>query len=91
MVAHAAAKPMRELAEAFDRGDIAKAQGLANRIAPVIEAMNGTGFQAVMAKAALKVRGIMECTTMRLPNIGPNDEQIEVVRDGLRASGLIPE
>ena len=60
-------------------------------IAPVIEAMNGTGFQAVMAKAALKVRGIMECTTMRLPNIGPNDEQIEVVRDGLRASGLIPE
>ncbi|KAB7478120.1 4-hydroxy-tetrahydrodipicolinate synthase, partial [Bifidobacterium bifidum] len=50
-----------------------------------------TGFQAVMAKAALKVRGIMECTTMRLPNIGPNDEQIEVVRDGLRASGLIPE
>lgn len=91
VVAHAAAKPMRELAEAFDRGDIAKAQGLANRIAPVIEAMNGTGFQAVMAKAALKVRGIMECTTMRLPNIGPNDEQIEVVRDGLRASGLIPE
>ena len=91
VVAHAAAKPMRELAEAFDRGDIAKAQGLANRIAPVIEAMNGTGFQAGMAKAARKVRGIMECTTMRLPNIGPNDEQIEVVRDGLRASGLIPE
>lgn len=44
VVAHAAAKPMRELAEAFDRGDIAKAQGLANRIAPAIEAMNGTGL-----------------------------------------------
>lgn len=90
VVAHAAAKPMRELAEAFDRGDIAKAQGLANRIAPAIEAMNGTGLSG-HGKAALKVRGIMECTTMRLPNIGPNDEQIEVVRDGLRASGLIPE
>ena len=72
VVAHAAAAPMRELAEAFDCGDVAKAQALANSIAPAIEAMNGTGFQAVMAKAAMKVRGVMECTKMRLPRISVN-------------------
>ena len=89
VVAHAAAHPMRELAEAFDRGDIHRAQELANRIAPAIDAMNGTGFQAVMAKAALYVRGILDSTVMRLPNVGPTPEQIEVVRAGMQASGLI--
>ena len=51
--------------------------------------MNGTGFQAVMAKAALNVRGLLECTEMRLPNVGPSAEQIDVVKAGLKASGLL--
>lgn len=51
--------------------------------------MNGTGFQAVMAKAALYVRGVLDSTVMRLPNVGPTPEQIEVVRAGMQASGLI--
>ena len=89
VVAHAAAGPLRDLANAFDRGDVHRAQALANRIAPAIDAMNGTGFQAVMAKAALNVRGLLECTEMRLPNVGPSAEQIGVVRAGLEASGLL--
>ena len=31
------------------------------QLAPLVEAMNGNGFQAVMAKASLKVRGILAC------------------------------
>ena len=89
VVAHAAAGPLRDLANAFDRGDVHRAQALANRIAPAIDAMNGTGFQAVMAKAALNVRGLLKCTEMRLPNVGPSAEQIDVVKAGLKASGLL--
>ena len=89
VVAHAAAGPLRDLANAFDRGDVHRAQALANRIAPAIDAMNGTGFQAVMAKAALNARGLLECTEMRLPNVGPSAEQIDVVKAGLKASGLL--
>ena len=45
------------LATAFGHGDIHQAQRLAVRLAPLVEALNGNGFQAVMAKAALHVRG----------------------------------
>ena len=51
VIAHAASGPMRDLAAAFDRGDIHEAQRIAVQLAPLVEAMNGNGFQAVMAKA----------------------------------------
>lgn len=89
VIAHAAANPMRRLVEAFDRGDLHEAQRLANRLAPLVHAMNGDGYQAVMAKAALRVRGLIDCTTMRLPNIGPDDAQLEQVRAGIQAAGLL--
>lgn len=46
-------------------------------------------FQAVMAKASLKVRGILDSTTMRLPNVGPGEAEIKRAEDGMRASGLL--
>ncbi|NEG70409.1 4-hydroxy-tetrahydrodipicolinate synthase [Bifidobacterium choloepi] len=89
VVAHAAAAPMKRLAEAFDAGDIQTAQQIAVQIAPAIEAVNGDGFQAVMAKAALHERGLLDCTEMRLPNIGPNADQLIKVREGLKKAGLL--
>ena len=89
VIAHAASGPMRDLAAAFDRGDIQGAQRIAVQLAPLVEAMNGNGFQAVMAKASLKVRGILDSTTMRLPNVGPGEAEIKRAEDGMRASGLL--
>nr|WP_125963344.1 4-hydroxy-tetrahydrodipicolinate synthase [Bifidobacterium dolichotidis] len=89
VAAHAAAGPLHDLADAFDHGDVVKAQQLAGQIAPAIEAMNGAGFQAGMAKAALYARGIIDSTVMRLPNVGPTPEQIEQVAQGLRAAKLL--
>ena len=89
VIAHAASGPMRDLAAAFDRGDIHGAQRIAVQLAPLVEAMNGNGFQAVMAKASLKVRGILDSTTMRLPNVGPGEAEIKRAEDGMRASGLL--
>ena len=42
-----------------------------------------------MAKAALKVRGVLDSTTMRLPNIGPDAAQLEKAKAGMLAAGLL--
>ena len=89
VIAHAAAGPMRDLATAFDHGDIHQAQRLAVQLAPLVEALNGNGFQAVMAKAALNVRGLLDDTSMRLPNVGPGADEIARAEAGMRASGLL--
>ena len=89
VIAHAAAGPMRDLANAFDRGDIHEAQRIAVQLAPLVEAMNGNGFQAVMAKAALKVRGVLDSTEMRLPNVGPGEAELVRAEKGMRAAGLL--
>ena len=51
--------------------------------------MNGNGFQAVMAKASLKVRGILDFTEMRLPNVGPGEAELVRAEKGMRAAGLL--
>lgn len=89
VIAHVASAPMRRLADAFDVGDIHEAQRLAVRLAPLVQALNGNGFQAVMAKAALKVKGVLDDTTMRLPNVGPGDAELERAEKGMRAAGLL--
>ena len=77
------------VANAFDRGDIHEAQRISVQLAPLVEAMNGNGFQAVMAKASLKVRGILDSTEMRLPNVGPGEAELVRAEKGMRAAGLL--
>ncbi|KFJ08131.1 dihydrodipicolinate synthase [Bifidobacterium tsurumiense] len=89
VIAHVAAGPMQHLAQSFDAGDIHSAQREAVRLAPLVEAMNGNGFQAVMAKASLHVRGLLDDTTMRLPNVGPGTDEFDRVRQGMADSGLL--
>ncbi|MEE0940621.1 MAG: 4-hydroxy-tetrahydrodipicolinate synthase [Bifidobacteriaceae bacterium] len=89
VIAHVASGPMRELAQAFDCGDLHEARRLATRLAPLVAALNGDGFQAVMAKAALKVKGYIPCSAMRLPNAGPDDSQLRKAEEGMRAAGLL--
>lgn len=89
VIAHVASNPMRQLADAFDRGDIHEAQRLAVRLAPLVDAINGTGFQGVMAKAALHERGWLDETTMRLPNVGPGESEFERAHQGMVDSGIL--
>lgn len=89
VIAHVAAAPMRRLAEAFDSGDVATARRIANQLAPLVHALNGDGYQAVMAKAALVAKGVIPSGAMRLPNIGPDAGQIRKAEEGMRAAGLL--
>ena len=47
VIAHVASSPMRQLVEAFDRGDIHQAQRLANQLAPLVHALNGAENQGL--------------------------------------------
>jgi 4-hydroxy-tetrahydrodipicolinate synthase len=42
-----------------------------------------------MAKAALKVAGELDTTTMRLPNVGPAQAEFDRAREGMREAGLL--
>lgn len=89
VIAHVASNPMRQLADAFDRGDIHEAQRLAVRLAPLVDALNGTGFQGVLAKAALHERGWLDETTMRLPNVGPGEPEYRRAHQGMVDVGIL--
>ena len=89
VMAHVASGPMQDLAARFDTGDLTGAQRLAATLAPLVQALNGDGQQAVMAKAALKVAGSLDETTLRLPNLGPGKEQLSKAKAGMKAAGLI--
>ena len=84
VIAHVASSPMRQLVEAFDQ-----AQRLANQLAPLVHALNGDGYQAVMAKASLRIKGYLSSTAMRLPNIGPDADQLAKAEEGMKAAGLL--
>ncbi len=89
VIAHAASGPLHDMTAAFDRGDIHEAQRIATRLDPLVHALNGDGFQGVMAKAAAQVKGYIPCSTMRLPNVGPTDEQLKKAEEGMRAAGVL--
>jgi 4-hydroxy-tetrahydrodipicolinate synthase len=89
VIAHVASSPMQELIAAFDRGDLRQAQALATRLSPLVDAINGDGFQAVMAKAALQIKGYIPGSAMRLPNAAPGAKELNKAEEGMRAAGLL--
>jgi 4-hydroxy-tetrahydrodipicolinate synthase len=86
---HVVGPQLAALTHAFDAGDHARATEILVEIAPAIDAVNAAGFQAVMAKAALELLGLVPGRTLRLPQVAATDDDIAVVRAGLIAAGLL--
>ncbi|MET0788067.1 MAG: 4-hydroxy-tetrahydrodipicolinate synthase [Cellulomonas sp.] len=86
---HVAGDQLAAIGRAFDAGDHADALRLFLSIAPAIDALNGAGFQAVAAKAALQVLGVLPERSVRLPLVPASDDELALIRDGLRAAGLL--
>ena len=86
---HVTVDTYRCLADDFDGGDLDGARGLAVRLDPLVQALNGQGQQAVMAKAALKAAGRLDQTAMRLSDLGSDEGQVALARKGMKAAGLI--
>lgn len=88
VVGHVAGRRLAELTAAFDAGDHAEALRVFRGIVPAIDAVNGAGFQAVAAKAALEILGLLPHRTLRLPLVEASPQEVEAVRAGLVAAGL---
>lgn len=74
---------------AWHAGDAAGALDVYRSILPAVTAVNGAGFQASAAKAALVELGVLSGRAMRLPLVPFTDDEAAHVRAGLAASGLL--
>ncbi len=90
VAAHAVGGRFAEVVRRFDAGDHAGALETFLTVVPVIDAINGAGSQAVMAKAAVEALGLVDNRHLRLPNVAATAEESAHVRDALLAAGLLP-
>ena len=74
---------------AVDAGDLAAAREIHQRLVPAVDAIMSTSQGAIMAKAALVEIGVLEHATVRLPLVESPPEHLELLRSGLKESGLL--
>lgn len=78
-----------ELIAAVDRGDLARARELDLQVAPAVTALMTITQGAIMAKAALRLTGVLDSAAVRLPLVEATDTETAAVREGLTAAGLL--
>jgi 4-hydroxy-tetrahydrodipicolinate synthase len=89
VVGHVVGPQLAQITRAWVAGDHAAALATFRTIVPAIDALNGAGFQAVAAKAACEVLGLVPGRTTRLPLVPATDDEVAQIRDGLSAAGLL--
>jgi 4-hydroxy-tetrahydrodipicolinate synthase len=90
VVGHVAGDEMRAMADAFAAGDHAGALAIFTRLLPAIDAvMNVPNYGATTAKAGLQLLGVLDNRNVRAPLVPLDDDEVEALRAGLAASGLI--
>ncbi|WP_427894405.1 4-hydroxy-tetrahydrodipicolinate synthase [Kribbella sp. GL6] len=89
VVAHVASREYRQLIDAVVAGDLATAQEIDRRLAPAVETIMTITQGAIMVKAALKLAGVIEHATLRLPLVEATAEQFDRLTTDLKTAGLI--
>ena len=86
---HLIASGLRALVTEVDAGDLPAARAEFSKQSTIIDAIMGGGQGAVMAKEALKMIGVLDSATVRLPLVGASDAELANLRTALRAEGFI--
>ena len=90
VVGHAAGDQLRAMVDAWDAGDTATAREVFAGIVPAIDAVMGPdNYGATTAKAALQLLGVLDNRAVRGPLVPLDDDEVEALRAGLAASGLL--
>jgi 4-hydroxy-tetrahydrodipicolinate synthase len=89
VVAHVASREYRQLIDAVVAGDLATAQEIERRLVPAVETIMTRTQGAIMVKAALKLAGVIEHATLRLPLVEATAEQVDWLTTDLKPAGLI--
>ncbi|QGN56926.1 4-hydroxy-tetrahydrodipicolinate synthase [Nostocoides sp. HKS02] len=89
VVGHVAGREYAAMIAAVDQGDLAQARAIHHRLVPAVDALMTTSQGAIMAKAAMVELGIIEHPTVRLPLVESPPEHLDLLRAGLKESGLL--
>jgi 4-hydroxy-tetrahydrodipicolinate synthase len=88
VVAHVAGSHYAEMVAAVAAGDLPRAIAIHRQLIPAVNAVMNITQGAIMVKAALKEQGVLASAAVRLPLVEATADQVALVRDGLRQSGL---
>jgi 4-hydroxy-tetrahydrodipicolinate synthase len=90
VVGHAAGDQLRAMTDAWFAGDAPGALETFTRLLPAIDAVMGVdNYGATTAKAALQLLGVLDNRNVRSPLVPLDDAEVDALRAGLAASGLI--
>lgn len=89
VVGHVASARIKQMIEAVDAGDLARAREIDNEILPLTAAIMGQTQGAIAAKVAMAELGIIPSAAVRLPLTPATDDQVEVIRTALKDAGLL--
>ena len=87
VISHIVAGPLREMLDAYESGDVVRAKNINAQCLPLVRTMSELGGVS-FAKATLRLTGV-DVGVPRLPQIAPNESQLEVLATQLRRSGLL--
>ncbi|YCK80467.1 4-hydroxy-tetrahydrodipicolinate synthase [Arthrobacter sp. D3-18] len=85
---HVATRRFRELIDAVNASDLAKARAINFELEPVIRATMTRVQGAVAAKQILKWQGVLPNSVVRLPLVEPDAAEIEIIRGDLAEAGM---
>ncbi|GAA3277534.1 4-hydroxy-tetrahydrodipicolinate synthase [Paenarthrobacter aurescens] len=85
---HVATRRFRELIDAVNASDLAKARAINFELEPVIRATMTRVQGAVAAKQILKWQGVLPNSVVRLPLVEPDAAEIDTIRGDLAEAGM---
>ncbi|WGL50947.1 4-hydroxy-tetrahydrodipicolinate synthase [Nocardioides sp. BP30] len=87
---HVAGDLLRAMVDAMAAGDVATARKTYARMLPAIDAIMGVpNYGATTAKAALELTGVIDNRSVRSPLVALDEDEVEALRAGLVAAGLL--
>lgn len=89
VVANVASGLIKQLLDAVDAGDLARAREVDDRLLPLAHAIMGQTQGAIAAKVALAELGIIPTAATRLPLTPATDHEVQVIRTALKDTGLL--
>jgi 4-hydroxy-tetrahydrodipicolinate synthase len=90
VVGHVAASQLNQLIDLFEAGNHQAALDMYASLIPAFDAVMGvTHYGATTAKAGLQLLGVLDNRNVRGPLVPLDDDEVEALRSGLAASGLL--
>ena len=89
MAGHLIGSELAAVIAEFEAGQVGAARTRFAGLTGVIDLICGSGNGALRSKTALALLGLIPTPTMRLPQVGADEAETVLVRDALRAAGLL--